>query len=76
MRRIVQARLDRETLDILARLRRRMGLSDSELLRRGLRGLVERVPGGRPRIAGVGKFASRTSDLGSNKRHLKGFGRS
>jgi len=28
----------------------------------------------RPRIAGLGKFASGIPDLGSNKKHLKGFG--
>jgi len=29
----------------------------------------------RPRIAGLGQFASGISDLGSNKKHLKGFGK-
>jgi hypothetical protein len=29
----------------------------------------------RPRIAGIGQFASGIDDLGSNKRHLKGFGK-
>lgn len=77
MGRIVQSRLDPETLDLLTRLRRRTGLSDSELLRRGLRRLAEDRPRARRhRIAGVGKFASRATDLGSNKRHLQGFGRS
>jgi hypothetical protein len=32
-------------------------------------------PAGRPRIAGLGRFASGVDDLGSNKRHLKGFGK-
>jgi hypothetical protein len=77
MGRIVQARLDPETLQLLTRLRRSTGLSDSELLRRGLRQLAE---GGRaarrPRIVGVGKFASTVSDLASNKQRLQGFGRS
>jgi hypothetical protein len=27
------------------------------------------------RIAGIGRFRSHISDLGSNKKHLKGFGR-
>ena len=77
MGRIVQSRLDPETLDLLTRLRRSTGLSDSELLRRGLRGLAERQPQGRRhRIVGVGKFASPVIDRASNKRRLQGFGRS
>jgi hypothetical protein len=27
------------------------------------------------KIVGVGKFSSKTKDLGSNKRHLQNFGR-
>jgi Ribbon-helix-helix protein, copG family len=77
MGRIVQSRLDPETLDLLTRLRRRTGLSDSELLRRGLHRLAENGPRARRhRIVGVGKFASKVTDLGSSKRHLRGFGRS
>jgi hypothetical protein len=77
MGRIVQSRLDPETLDLLTRLRRSTGLSDSELLRRGLRRLAEREPRTRRlRIVGVGKFASTVDDLGSNKHRLRGFGRS
>lgn len=77
MGRIVQARLDPETVELLTRLRRSTGLSDSELLRRGLRRLAEREPRSRrQRIAGMGKFASAVADLASNKRHLRGFGRS
>ena len=74
---IVQARLDPETRNLLARLKRRTGLSDSELLRRGVRRLEEeRSTSRRPRIVGLGKFASPVTDLGSSKRHLRGFGRS
>ena len=77
MGRIVQARLDPETLDLLTRLRRSTGLSDSELLRRGLRRLAERgARARRHRIVGVGRFASTVTDLASNKRRLQGFGRS
>ncbi|TMB58924.1 MAG: ribbon-helix-helix protein, CopG family [Deltaproteobacteria bacterium] len=76
-RRIAQARLDAETLDLLTRLRRRTGLSGSELLRRGLRQLAHEQPRSRhSRIVGVGKFASKKPDLASNKKHLRGFGRS
>jgi transposase InsO family protein len=77
MGRIVQARLDEETLHLLTRLRRRTGLTDSELLRRGVRRLARDVgPPPRRRIVGVGKFASNVSDLATNKRYLKEFGRS
>jgi len=77
MRRIVQARLDPATLELLTKLRRRTGLSDSELLRRGLSRLAdEQLQSRRHRIVGLGQFASRTRDLGSKKRHLRGFGRS
>ena len=73
----MQSRLDPETLDLLARLRRRTGLTDSEILRQGVRRLAEATgPVPRRRIVGVGKFTSGIADLGSNKRHLKGFGRS
>jgi hypothetical protein len=77
MGRIVQSRLDPETQELLTRLRRRTGLSDSELLRRGLRRLAEQEPRARrARIVGVGRFASKVADLASNKRRLRGFGRS
>lgn len=76
MGRIVQSRLDPETLDLLTRLRHRTGLTDSEILRQGVRRLAEVAgPIRRRRIVGFGKFASGVTDLGSNKRHLKGFGR-
>ena len=76
MGRIVQSRLDLETIELLARVRRRTGLSDSEILRRGVRRLAEDVlPTRRRRIVGLGRFASGSDDLGSNKKHLKGFGR-
>jgi hypothetical protein len=75
MAKMVHARLDDGSERTLARLRRATGLSDSELLRRGLRAfdLMQGGRGGR-RIAGLGAFASGMPDLGSNKRHLTGFG--
>ncbi len=73
----IQARLDPTTERLLARLRHRTGLSDSEIRRRALaeldRSQVKAV--GR-RIVGLGRFASGCADLGSNKAHLDGFGRS
>jgi len=75
MSRTVQARLDDETRALLERLRRRTGLSESELLRRGLRLLATEAGARRRRtIIGLGRFASGRPDLGSDKRHLEGFG--
>ena len=76
MAKVVQARLDDQTDRILAELRQRTRLSDSELIRRGIRSLaVLPAAGSGPRVIGIGRFDSGVPDLGSNKAHLKGFGR-
>ena len=76
MKSVIHARLDEETENLLARLRRRTGLGDSELVRQGIRALSALGDARRGRkIIGLGKFASGVSDLGANKRHLAGFGR-
>lgn len=75
--RIVQARIDAVTEAALARLRRQTGMTDSQLLRKGLELLSQGMkPARARRVRGVGRFASGRSDLGSNKTHLSGFGRS
>lgn len=75
--RIIQARLDAVTEAALARLRRQTGLTDSQLVRKGLELVSQSVtPVKARRIRGIGRFASGRSDLGSNKAHLSGFGRS
>ena len=75
MARVVQARLDDDTDRMLAELRRRTQLSDSELVRRAIRSLsVLPHPRRGPKVIGVGRFESGIRDLGSNKAHLKGFG--
>jgi hypothetical protein len=72
----VQARLDKESQRKLGQLVNRLGLSPSEVVREGLRLLSAcRLPNGRRRIIGQGQFDSGIKDLGSNKKHLKGFGR-
>lgn len=77
MARSIQARLDAESDALLRRLKRITGLSDSELVRRGLEALAQVQPGvSAERVVGVGQFASGVDDLGSNKRHLRGFGKS
>ena len=72
----VQARLDRKSELKLERLMRRLGWSPSKVVREGIR-LLEACHSKEPskRIAGLGKFSSGIPDLGSNKAHLKGFGR-
>lgn len=76
-RNIVHARLDPQTRQALDRLRRKTGLTESEIIRRSLLVLdrIESAPRGR-RIVGVGEFESGKDDLGSDERHLAGFGRS
>ena len=76
MSRIVHARLDEGTARILQRLHQRTGWRDSEIIRQGLRALAElKLPAAARPIAGLGKFRSGIDDLGSNKKHLQGFGR-
>ena len=75
-RAVVHARLDPETRRILARLRRRTRLTDSELLRRAIHALAEaELREQRVRIVGAAAFDSGVPDLGSNPAHLEGFGR-
>jgi len=75
MKSIVQARLDAASRRDLARLVRSLGWSPSQVVREALRRMASaQLPAKRPVVTGMGKFSSRVSDLGSNKRHLKGFG--
>ena len=71
---IVQARLDADTEKTLARLVDQLGVSPSTVVREGIRILAACQPKTR-KIAGLGKFSSGIPDLGSNKKHLRGFGR-
>jgi hypothetical protein len=71
----VQARLDRRSQLALQRLVRRLSWNPSRVVREGL-GLLAACYGTPPRkkVVGVGRFASGLPDLGSNKKHLEGFG--
>ena len=78
MQNIVHARLDEQTREIMRRLQRRHGWSESEIVRIGIRALADTdlLAGEQAkRIFGLGKFASGIDDLGSNDEHLEGFGR-
>jgi hypothetical protein len=73
---IVQARLDDKSKKTLVALSRALGWSRSEVLREGLRilesGYLRRKKRG---VIGLGKFRSGVTDLGSNKKHLRDFGK-
>ncbi|MGA3263346.1 MAG: hypothetical protein ABSC47_04790 [Terracidiphilus sp.] len=71
----VQARLDEETQAALQTVVRRHGWSTSRAVREGIRLLVrEQRTGAARRMIGIGMFDSGIPDLGSNKKHLEGFG--
>jgi hypothetical protein len=76
MRPTVQTRLDRETQLALERLVHRLGWSPSRAVREGLR-LLAACHGAAPgkKVVGAGRFESGIPDLGSNRKHLRGFGR-
>jgi len=72
----VQARLDRRSQIALERLVRRLGWSPSRVVREGVHLLAACYAGPlAQRVIGAGRFASGLPDLGSNKNHLRGFGR-
>ncbi len=72
----IQARLDEPSQKALAKLVKQTGWSPSKVVREGLRLLAAcHVGHGSRKIIGLGKFASGLPDLGSNKEHMKGFGK-
>jgi hypothetical protein len=75
MKAALQARLSAEEQRIVARLVDKLGWSPSRIVREGLRLVAASHPPAAQRIAGLGQFSSGKPDLGSNKKHLKGFGR-
>lgn len=76
MRNAIQARLDARSRKRLAILVRGLGWTPSRIVREGLR-LLEATYLRRKKhgVIGLGKFRSGVSDLASNKKHLKDFGR-
>jgi hypothetical protein len=76
MSRIIHARIDVRTERLLREIERRLGWNDSQVVREGIKALNISLVPKRPRqIVGLGRFRSGLRDLGSNKAHLKGFGR-
>jgi hypothetical protein len=78
MKAYIHARLTRSDCEVLARLKKSTGHSESELVRRGLHLIDKEL--GRARTAletagsSVGQFKKGPRDLARNKRHLTGFG--
>ncbi len=76
MRTAIQARLDDQSQRRLAVLVRELGWSPSQVVREGLRILEANYLRRKRRgIIGLGKFRSGVPDLGSNKKHLRDFGK-
>jgi hypothetical protein len=76
MRSAIQARLDDRSQKRLAALVRELGWSPSQVVREGLRVLESsRLRKKKRGIVGLGKFSSGIRDLGSNKKHLRDFGK-
>jgi hypothetical protein len=78
MKAYIHARLSQTDRAVLKTLQQSTGHSESELVRRGLRLVLNEV--GRSKgsldLAGrsVGKFRGGPKDLARNKKHLHGFG--
>lgn len=76
MGKMIHARLDDESLKLIAKLRLKTKLNDSEIVRNGIKALAElSIPPKKKKIIGIGKFSSGISDLGSNKKHLSLLGK-
>jgi hypothetical protein len=78
MKAYVHARLNKEERAVLEQLKKATGDSESDLLRRGLRLLLQEQRPARSALdlagASVGKFRKGPNDLSTNKKHLEGFG--
>lgn len=73
---IIHARLDDDTDSLRTALQKQLGWSDSQIVREGIKSLSLLVrKQGKRNIVGLGKFASGIKDLGSNKKHLRDFGK-
>jgi predicted DNA-binding protein len=78
MKAYIHARLSKEDRTVLERLKQSTGRTESEIVRRGLKLVVEEE--GRRRSAldlagrSVGRFKKGPRDLSTNKKRLEGFG--
>lgn len=75
MSQTIQARLDADTANLRDELRRRLGMSDSDIVREGIKALAPLIPPMKPKkFVGQGKYDTGIPDLGSNKKYLEGLG--
>lgn len=76
MTRIIHARLDGNTDSLRSELQTQLGWNDSQIVREGIKALSALVrTKGKRKIIGLGRFRSGIPDLGSNNKHLNGFGK-
>jgi hypothetical protein len=77
MNALVQARLDDECQKIMEQLVKETGWTPSKVVREGVKLLAACHLGKarKRRIYGMGQFDSGVPDLGSNKKHMAGFGK-
>ena len=78
MKDYVHARLSEKDRILLEELKKATGVSESELVRRGLRLALEEMERQPNALAlagaSVGKFSGGPKDLATNRKHLDGFG--
>ena len=78
MKSYVHARLNKEEQALFERLKALTGASESDLIRRGLKVLLDQQAPSRSALelagSSAGKFRKGPRDLSTNKRHLEGFG--
>jgi hypothetical protein len=74
----VHARLAKADRDVLERLKRSTGRTESEIVRRGLQLVAAEEGRARSALAlaarSVGRFKKGPKDLSTNRKHLDGFG--
>ena len=73
---VIYARLDDESNSLRIELQKQFGWTDSQIVREGIKSLSALVRSrGKRKIVGLGRFKSGVSNLGSSKKHVRGFGR-
>ncbi len=77
MTKIITARVDPETEENLRSLKKSLGISESQIIREGIKLMhkTKQREEGKSKIIGLGVIESKFSDLASNKKHLKKFGK-
>ena len=78
MKSYIHARLGKADHEVLRELKKTTGASESDLVRRGLRLMRERLGERRSALGlagtSAGKFKKGPKGLSTNKKHLDGFG--